>query len=399
MRQIVLTRMTAGAAAIVTTTTLGGSGGIFCGFRSCHGFGTRALSLHHHDHRSAVVSVSSLLSLSPVGQQQQHHTRFPPRDTTVRLLASSSSSSSSFSAPAPPNSQGISVFPDVDSTKNNSKNTSSAHQRNDDPKAVYVVTGASRGIGYQFVRKLLDHTKGTIIACCRSPSTATQLQNLMAEDPSFQQRIDVVHLDLEDPQSIQDFGTQIKTKYTRVDMLLNVAGILGGDGGGKNGTGAPERSYSKIEYEWLHKSMTVNCLAPVMLTQVLVPLMTTTKKTQAHDDRPAVALVVNLSARVGSISDNGLGGWYSYRMSKAALNQATRTYANELKSLRNNVYCIALHPGTTDTDLSKPFQKNVSKERLFPVEFTVNCLMDVIDSVTIEHTGGLYDWSGKSIPF
>lgn len=220
----------------------------------------------------------------------------------------------------------------------------------------------------------------------------------MAEDPSFQQRIDVVHLDLEDPQSIQDFGTQIKTKYTRVDMLLNVAGILGGDGG-RNGTGAPERSYSKIEYEWLHKSMTVNCFAPVMLTQVLVPLMTTTKKTQAHDDRPAVALVVNLSARVGSISDNGLGGWYSYRMSKAALNQATRTYANELKSLRNNVYCIALHPGTTDTDLSKPFQKNVSKERLFPVEFTVNCLMDVIDSVTIEHTGGLYDWSGKSIPF
>ena len=108
-------------------------------------------------------------------------------------------------------------------------------------------------------------------------------------------------------------------------------------------------------------------------------------------------MVANLSARVGSISDNGLGGWYSYRMSKSALNQATRTMAHELK--RQSTWCIALHPGTTDTDLSKPFQKNVQEGRLFPVDFTVSQLLDVIDSMGEENSGGLYDWAGKAIPF
>jgi NAD(P)-dependent dehydrogenase (short-subunit alcohol dehydrogenase family) len=84
-------------------------------------------------------------------------------------------------------------------------------------------------------------------------------------------------------------------------------------------------------------------------------------------------------------------------MSKAALNQATRTLANEMK--RQSVWCIALHPGTTDTDLSKPFQKNVQEGRLFPVEFAVQSLLKVINSMEAENSGGLYDWAGKSIPF
>lgn len=88
---------------------------------------------------------------------------------------------------------------------------------------------------------------------------------------------------------------------------------------------------------------------------------------------------------------------YQYRISKAGLNQATRTMALELG--RQNVWCVALHPGTTDTDLSKPFQANVKKESLFPVEFTVNQLLSVMDSVQAEHSGGLYDWAGQSISF
>merc|ERR1712032_1186676 len=81
------------------------------------------------------------------------------------------------------------------------------------------------------------------------------------------------------------------------------------------------------------------------------------------------------------------GGWYSYRMSKSALNQATRTMAHELK--RKSIWSIALHPGTTDTDLSKPFQGNVQKGRLFPVDFTVDSLLGVIDSMQEENSGGM----------
>jgi NAD(P)-dependent dehydrogenase (short-subunit alcohol dehydrogenase family) len=84
-------------------------------------------------------------------------------------------------------------------------------------------------------------------------------------------------------------------------------------------------------------------------------------------------------------------------MSKAALNQATRTMALELK--RQATWCVALHPGTTNTDLSKPFQANVKADKLFPAEFTVGQLLDIIDSMDEENSGGFYDWSGQALSF
>jgi NAD(P)-dependent dehydrogenase (short-subunit alcohol dehydrogenase family) len=208
-------------------------------------------------------------------------------------------------------------------------------------------------------------------------------------------RIQVVCLDVEDQQSIESASSIIKDKFDRVDMLLNVAGILG-DG---KGTPGPERSLSKMDRDWLEKTMAVNLIGPVMLSKELAPLMMQRrkKKKSSEEEERAVAVIANLSARVGSISDNGLGGWYSYRMSKAALNQATRTMALELK--RQSTWCVALHPGTTNTDLSKPFQANVKADKLFPVEFTVRQLLDVIDSMDEENSGGFYDWAGEALSF
>ena len=160
----------------------------------------------------------------------------------------------------------------------------------------------------------------------------------------------------------------------------------------------------------MEKTLAVNVVGPTMLAKALSPLMRTTgrRSVKMNDvqnntlditlptDRPP-SVIVNLSARVGSISDNRLGGWYSYRIAKAALNQATRTMGLELK--RQGTWIVALHPGTTDTGLSKPFQKNVKDGRLFPVEFTVGKLLDVVVSMTDENTGGFYDWAGKALPF
>ena len=145
------------------------------------------------------------------------------------------------------------------------------------------------------------------------------------------------------------------------------------------------------------KTFEVNVVGPVLLSQGLVPLMEQRRGGKNKQKNRPNSIIANLSARVGSISDNGLGGWYSYRISKSALNQATRTMSHELK--RKSVWCIALHPGTTDTDLSKPFQKNVQDGRLFPVDFTVDSLLNVINSMQDENSGGLYDWAGKAIPF
>ena len=145
--------------------------------------------------------------------------------------------------------------------------------------------------------------------------------------------------------------------------------------------------------------MVVNVIGPMMFCKELTPLMRSKTRRRIKDgqhERP-ISIVANLSARVGSIADNELGGWYSYRMSKAALNQATRTMGHELK--RHGTWTIALHPGTTDTDLSKPFQRNVQEGRLFPVDFTVSQLLNVIDSMSDKNSGGLYDWAGKALPF
>lgn len=204
-----------------------------------------------------------------------------------------------------------------------------------------------------------------------------------------------MRLDVEDQDSIESFGAEMRDKFDRVDLLLNVAGILGD---AKN-TPGPERSLSKMDREWFEKSLAVNTIGPVMLSKELMPLMMQRRrrKTAEGDESRAPAVIANLSARVGSISDNGLGGWYSYRMSKSALNQATRTMALELK--RHSAWCVALHPGTTDTGLSKPFQSNVKQGSLFPVDFTVTQLLNVIDSMQDEHSGGFYDWAGQALSF
>lgn len=200
-------------------------------------------------------------------------------------------------------------------------------------------------------------------------------------------------MDLEDQASIEEVSSVIKNKYPHVDLLLNVAGILGDS----KTTPGPERSITKLDRAWVEKTMAVNVIGPVMLCKELCPLMKTKQRGKKDEVQRPISVIANLSARVGSISDNELGGWYSYRFSKSALNQATRTMAHELK--RQGTWTVALHPGTTDTDLSKPFQGNVQEGRLFPVDFTVGQLLDCIDFMTEEHSGGLYDWAGKAISF
>jgi NAD(P)-dependent dehydrogenase (short-subunit alcohol dehydrogenase family) len=106
-----------------------------------------------------------------------------------------------------------------------------------------------------------------------------------------------------------------------------------------------------------------------------------------------------ISARVGSIEDNRLGGWYGYRASKAALNQFTRTMAIELLRQKREAVCVALHPGTVDTPLSRPFQSGVKAEKLFTPLHAAECLLTVIDGLTPADNGQLLAWDGQRIPF
>lgn len=107
-----------------------------------------------------------------------------------------------------------------------------------------------------------------------------------------------------------------------------------------------------------------------------------------------------MSARVGSISDNNdIGGWYSYRASKAGVNQVTRTFDNYLKmTAKNNALSIGLHPGTVKTGLSKEFWNNVPEGKLFSPEYSVEKLMEVVNSRTTEHRGRCWDYKGDEVP-
>eukprot|EP00586_Coscinodiscus_wailesii_P015617 CAMPEP_0172497498 /NCGR_PEP_ID=MMETSP1066-20121228/100839_1 /TAXON_ID=671091 /ORGANISM="Coscinodiscus wailesii, Strain CCMP2513" /LENGTH=324 /DNA_ID=CAMNT_0013270313 /DNA_START=125 /DNA_END=1102 /DNA_ORIENTATION=- len=299
-------------------------------------------------------------------------------------------SSSSFQPPPPPTSNGTPIYPDIQ----HSTPTPQSLQRNSDPNAIFLVTGANRGIGLQYVKSLSQRVRGRVVACCRNPTTAHALSAISDANDA----VEILPLDVTDEDQIAALGTEMTGRYGRVDALFNVAGVLG-DG---TTTPGPERSLARLDAEWMRRSMEVNCIGPALLARELAPLMTTTVaarrgRGESSSTTRAPSVIVNVSARVGSISDNNLGGWYSYRCSKAALNQYTRTLSHELK--RKGVWVLALHPGTTDTDLSRPFQKNVKEGRLFPVEFTVGRLLDVVDGMEEGHCGGFFDWDGRALPF
>ena len=353
----------------------------------------------------------------------RHPPAVPTRTSMVRRFASVASGDTNpphgpnykkkddkdneFQPNPPPGTHGTPVFDDIDFDLLERDTVElESHRRNTDPNAVFVVTGASRGMGLAFVQALLQQTQGTVVACCRSPHTAEQMHSLAVD---HKHRLDIVALDLQDQASVEAAGRILRDRYTRVDALFNVAGLLG-DG---QTTPGPERTIQKLDRTWMEQTMAVNVLGPVLFCKELSPLLmhrkqrrpskstnptdTNNNDTDTDIDTRPTAVVVNVSARVGSIADNNLGGWYSYRMSKAALNQATRTMALEFQ--RHDVWAVAVHPGTTDTDLSRPFSGNVKAGSLFPVHFTVHKLLTLVNALQDKHSGGFYDWAGQALSF
>lgn len=155
-----------------------------------------------------------------------------------------------------------------------------------------------------------------------------------------------------------------------------------------DGTG-PERSIGALDPARMAQMFALNTIAPALVAKHLVPLFAR--------DAPCVLAV--LSARVGSIADNRLGGWYSYRASKAALNMLVRTLAIELARTHPRAVVAALHPGTVDTALSRPFQRNLPEGQLTSPAAAADHLLAVIDRLTPADSGGLFAWDGSAIAF
>ncbi len=248
---------------------------------------------------------------------------------------------------------------------------------------VALVQGASRGLGLAFARALLDRPDvDRVVATCREPDASEGLTRLRAERGDA---LLAVRLDVRDESTIAAAAERVADACgPKLHWLINCAGVLH-EGPGKG----PEKKLEDADPERLRAVFEVNAFGPLLVAKHFVRLL-------RHDER---AVLANLSARVGSIGDNRLGGWYAYRASKAAQNMFTRNLAIELKRRAPNVICLGLHPGTVDTDLSRPFQRGVPAGKLFDAKRAADQLLGVIDSCTREDTGRFLAWDGQEIPW
>jgi NAD(P)-dependent dehydrogenase (short-subunit alcohol dehydrogenase family) len=151
----------------------------------------------------------------------------------------------------------------------------------------------------------------------------------------------------------------------------------------------PEKSLAALDRDSLSRVFALNAFAPVLLAKALLPLL----------GPGAPRVFASLSARVGSIGDNRLGGWYAYRASKAAQNQLLHTLAIEWRRTHPHATCVVLHPGTVDTPLSRPFQANLAADALFTPDAAARRLLGIIAGVTPADSGRFIAWDGSQVPW
>jgi NAD(P)-dependent dehydrogenase (short-subunit alcohol dehydrogenase family) len=241
-----------------------------------------------------------------------------------------------------------------------------------------LIVGGGQGIGLGFVRQLLTIDNiDRVYATYRRVESATEL--LAISDS----RLCCFQMDITDEAQIAAVIHQIQTETTALHYMINCVGVL------HEGQMQPEKSLRHINGEQLLRYFQVNSVGAMLLFKQVQPLL-------KHGDR---SILATISAKVGSIGDNQLGGWYGYRASKAALNMFIRTTAIEYKRTCPQAIVVALHPGTTDTRLSQPFQRNVPSEKLFSVDRTVGQLLVVMDGLDSSDSGEFFSWDGSRLPW
>ena len=233
-----------------------------------------------------------------------------------------------------------------------------------------VVIGAGGGIGAASVAALAARPgrHGSVVALSRQPVPAAACV--------IPGRIDVT-----DEASIAA-AARMTAEHGSPGLVIVATGTLHAPGGMQ-----PEKSWRSLDADTLLHAYRVNAVGPALVAKHFLPLL----------PRQGRSVFAALSARVGSIGDNRLGGWHAYRASKAALNMLLRNLAVELARSRPEAICVGLHPGTVDTALSRPFQGNVPEGGLFTPDEAVEKLLHVLAGLTPAESGGVFDWTGRPV--
>jgi NAD(P)-dependent dehydrogenase (short-subunit alcohol dehydrogenase family) len=237
-----------------------------------------------------------------------------------------------------------------------------------------IIIGGNQGIGKGLSQILSSQPDTNIIVTSRSYS-----EKLFRSESLWK-----VQCDLSSDASVQNFYDQIQGQFQNIDWLINCAGVL------HSNNYSPEKTLSKVNSLQLMENYQINAMGHLLLLKKMEKLIAASKN----------PIVTSISARIGSIKDNQLGGWYSYRMSKAALNMGFKTLEIEWFRKHPHIKLLLIHPGTTDTNLSKPFQQRLKPGMLQTVEQTSEYLIEQInkklngqlDSLFIDFNGIPIEW-------
>ncbi|GAA4812650.1 SDR family oxidoreductase [Marinicella pacifica] len=234
-----------------------------------------------------------------------------------------------------------------------------------------LIIGGNQGIGLAMAERYRTQGHHVITTSRQFSKNQTSSQQL--------------YCDLTHPDSIVAAFDHLQTEITHIDVLINCAGVLHTE------NYQPEKSLKQVQADNFQHNYQVNAIGHLLVLQQAEQLLSHSKQ----------AVAVSISARIGSIEDNHLGGWYAYRMSKAALNMGVKTLSIEWQRKYPNIQCLLLHPGTTDTALSKPFQQRLPEGQLQTVDETAEMLQQQIEQNT--HTTNqealFLDYAGKPIPW
>lgn len=261
------------------------------------------------------------------------------------------------------------------------------------------ITPSSRGIGHHLTRHLLRTTTLPILATARSDPQSTRA-HLLADLPTTaaadaESRLHVLPLDVTNESTIASAAQHAADKLFppsthHLHLAFALPGIL-----------HPEKSLRAVDAENALQTYRVNALGPLLLMKHFEQFLPRRQAKLALNGQelPAHAVWTTMSARVGSVSDNRAGGWYSYRSSKAAVNALTKSFDWELRARSGDrAMALAYHPGTVKTDLSREFWGNVPEGKLFEVDYAVERMVDVVvRRVGLEGRGRCWDWKGEEI--
>lgn len=243
------------------------------------------------------------------------------------------------------------------------------------------IFGVSGSIGCAFAEYFLQtYSELNLFLVSRTPENIEHRFNALAK-PGQELYYPLITHDVE--ESLDELSSFFQDNAIELDYCVNAIGIL------HSATFMPEKKLGHINQTQFQETLFTNTIIPSLIIRYLAPFM----------NKKSPSIMAHLSARVGSITDNKLGGWYAYRAAKSALNMVIKTASIEMARFNKQLAIIGVHPGTVDSHLSAPFKKNVAEQKLFSPQKSVGLMMDnIFKQVSFVDSGKVFAWDGVVIP-